>query len=553
MSYPATTDPPAPASSGRAVGRATPVLEPVRDELEARLPHGAAEVPGLAAVLVAAQAIDRAVAYLVDGLLDLDEHQVAETITGVPLEQWLALVGRRTRADRRMLLATCDVLRRLPTLRTAFLDDGSVSWAQTRAIVLEVEPLPHHLDDAIDDALATCIRTCRDDDPDSLVGAVNRAVRSIEATAEPATSPTSPDRSFLAMQPRLDGTGGRIHGELDALGFATVDAALTPSPAEVADDPGPRGGALARGRARRLVDLCDLTLAGGVPDAADGCAAPDEHGAAGSPGAGTGGRAETSSRGSRPQLIIRVELSTLLDRDDLPAALLTTLMGGKLWIDAQTARQLVEARGADLRSVVLDDTGRVVGVGRRTRVPTSWLRDAALALHDTCSAPGCLRPARAAELDHALPWEPIVSGGAGGPTDVAQLAPLCRSHNGTKESAGWRVTQTADGVRRWEHPATGLAATTRPATWFPRRAPGYVAAIRGRSTDVARERRGAWDVDNGRGPPRQTLPSPGPGPRCRGPGAPRLRAPGSGVSRLGGPRFRARRSRVAWFGVSRHW
>ena len=536
-----------------------------REELEDTLPHGAGEVPGLATVLVAARAIDRAVAHLIDGLLDLDEHQLAEVITGVPLEQWLAIVGRRTRSDRRMLLTTCDVLRRLPSLRAAFIDEGSVSWAQTRAIVLTVERVPHHLDDAIDAALADSIRTCRQDDPDSLVGAVSRALRSIEATAAPERERHIPEQDFLALQPRLDGTGGRIHGELGALGFATVDAALTPSRQELAQDPGPTMGAAARGRARRLVGLCDASLAGGhgvtrggdaaAPggvNAVRGCddAAPDCDGAIpggdGTCGCGGGSR----SSGSRPQLVIRVELSTLLDGAALPAELLTGLTGGKLWLDADTVRALVEQRGADLRAVVLEDTGRVVGIGRRSRVPPGWLRDATLALHDTCSAPGCLRPARSSELDHARPWHPIEypieypiePGHPGGRTDVDELAPVCAPHNRTKERAGWRVSQTADGVRRWRHPATGLSATTRPATWYARPCrdgddpSSEVRSGRlGDGPDLARERRPTWDA--GRAPPRpRAAPV-----RSRGPTVPRPIPHPVPHPRVGEPRLDARR------------
>lgn len=467
------------------------LLAPQRERLEDPLPHGAEQVPGLAAALVAAQAIDRAVAHLVATLLDLDEHQLAETITGVPLEQWLAIVGRRTRSDRRMLLTTCDVLRRLPTLRGAFLDEGSVSWAQTRAIVLAVEGLPHHLDDRIDAALADRIPACRQDDPDSLVGVVTQALRSIEATSSSVTSdPPRPEQEFVALQPRLDGTGGRIHGELGALGFATVDAALTPTPQELRDEVGPIGGAVARARARRLVGLCDASLDGHEAPGAPGTSSalgddpvPDQD-------------RDGAPRGSRPQLLVRIELASLLDGRAVPAELLTRLTGGKLWVDAATVRQLVDHRGADLRSVVLDDTGRVVGVGRRTRVPPGWLRDAALALHDTCTAPGCLRPARASDLDHAHPWVPHEQGTAGGATDVDQLGPLCRSHNRTKERAGWYVDRSADGVSRWRHPATGIETTTRPATWYPAtgRTDEALSEDDRTGATVARERQPRWDA-----------------------------------------------------------
>jgi site-specific recombinase XerD len=62
---------------------------------------------------------------------------------------------------------------------------------------------------------------------------------------------------------------------------------------------------------------------------------------------------------------VRVSLATLLDRDQTPATLLTHLTGGRMWVDATTARRLVEERGADLRSVVLDDTGAVVRESER--------------------------------------------------------------------------------------------------------------------------------------------------------------------------------------------
>jgi hypothetical protein len=170
---------------------------------------------------------------------------------------------------------------------------------------------------------------------------------------------------------------------------------------------------------------------------------------------------------SRPQLLIRTELSTLFDRDQLPASLLTTLTGGRLALDATSLRRLVETRGADVRAIVLDDHGAVVGVGRRRRIPPGWLTDTTAALHDTCSHPGCRRGIRGCDTDHANPWHPARPGDPPGRTDADQLAPLCRAHNRTKESEGWRVTQDADGTRTWHHRATGLTTRTLPATWRP--------------------------------------------------------------------------------------
>jgi hypothetical protein len=410
------------------------------------------EVPELAAALELARRIDRLVAQLVSALSLLEEHALAEHLTGVPLEQWLAIVGRRTGADRRMLMTTCEVLRRLPSLRQAFLTDASVSWAQVRTIVLRVHRLPHHLDDAIDDELARAIRDAADADPDALGYAVTWALGGLDPAEQESAQRVAEEHEFLALQPRLDGSGGRVWGDFGPVGFARLDAALEVQPptgtrtregfgaapdAAAARDVASSAG---RRRAERLLELLEHR-----------CDAP----------AATAG----SRTPAPPQLLLRTDLATLLDRSSAPASLLTSLTGGRMWVDAATARRLVAERGADLRTVVLDETGGVVGVGRASRVPPGWLRDAVLALHDTCSAPGCHVAARVCDVDHAVPWHPARPGDRPGRTDVDQLAPLCRTDNRTKEAAGWTVSQRADGTRVWRHARTGLETRTHPATW----------------------------------------------------------------------------------------
>jgi hypothetical protein len=424
------------------------------------------DAPELAAVLQLARGIDRSVASMVEGLMTLLRSDEAERATGVPLEQWLAIIGRRTGADRRMLFTTCEVLDRLPTLRMAFLHNGTVSWAQTRVVVLKVCRVPHHLDDRIDAALGPVIRGVADADPDALGRAVDWALGSIDGATPAARGLTPSPEQFFAMQPRLDGSGGRVWGEFGALGFATLDAALNVDAAPPAgrtrdafgSSPDPEASqrlAVRAGvtRAQRLLDLVEQrTTASGESDRTD-CGPP--------------GRS-----GRRPQLLVRIGLNTLLDRDQIPAQLLTTLTGGRLWADAATIRELVALRGADLRTVVLDDTGAVVGVGRRTRVAPDWLADATLAVHDTCSAPGCRVAARVCDLDHAVPWASRSASASRAGTDVRNLAPLCAADNHRKESAGWTAGQDRDGCRTWHHVRSGLSTRTVPGTWGP---PGAVA------------------------------------------------------------------------------
>jgi hypothetical protein len=199
------------------------------------------------------------------------------------------------------------------------------------------------------------------------------------------------------------------------------------------------------------------------------------------------------------KLLARVELARLLDGDRMPAELVTRLVGGRLRLASDAARRLLDARGVELRTIVVDH-GTVVGVGRQTRVPPGWLHDAAQAVHDTCTAPWCDRPARSCELDHAIPWHPHRPDDPCGRTDIDELGPLCGGTNRDKEAAGWHVTQTADGRRTWTHPRTGLTITTVPTTWRP---PGTDPPKR-RSTRPAEQR--------GTGPPNEQ-PEPAAGDR----------------------------------------
>ncbi|MCC5949827.1 MAG: hypothetical protein JJT89_15350 [Nitriliruptoraceae bacterium] len=464
-------------------------MVPAADQqLTARLPV-LAEVPDLAAALAVARSVDRLLAELVDRLGLLEQHDVAGATTGLDLDRWLGSVAGRTRTDRRMLLRSADWCTRVPSLREAFIVRGDLSWAQTRAIVCALEALPRRQDDAVDAALGPVLQRAAGTEPDDLLVAVRLVLRHLETPDDVPRAPRRPTFTpFLAMQPRLDGSGGQLFGDLDALGFATVDAALTAPAGPVA---GPTGGpdaasgpaerdpqaaaeghgeherprwiggrATANGRAGRLIALCDAALVGGAT--------------AFTPGHGRGGDGSAAPIAggvgpmvSRPQLLLRTDLTTLLDADQVPAALLTTLTGGRLALDATSLRRLVDARGADLRTIVLDDHGRVVGVGRRRRLPPGWLTDATTALHDTCSHPGCRRGVRACDTDHAMPWHPTAPDRSPGRTDVDALAPVCRFHNRTKESGGWTVTQDAAGVRVWHHGATAVTTRTLPATWRP--------------------------------------------------------------------------------------
>jgi hypothetical protein len=427
-----------------------------------------AEVPELAAVLTLATDLDVLHRRLIGSLAELHAAGLVETATGVDVELWLATVARVTRSDRRMLATTVKVLCRLPHLARCYRD-GALSWSQLRTVVLKVHRLPSRLDEQVDTGLAGVIEACAGVEPDELA----RQVDWLLATLTDDEGQDDPGAAvpWLHLQPRLDGSGGTVNGDLDAVGFAAVDATTAPtrgelaglassrsdavgaSPAPDPDAPGPGVRRLPQLRAAKLTDalLAATTgTAGTAPDDTAGTADATE---------ATAGR-----RGRGIGMLLRVELAALLD-GSLPAQLLTTLAGGAMHVDAATAAQLADRYGTRLRLIVTDQ-GRAVGVGRATHRPPGWVRDAVLSSFDTCAEPGCLRAARACDFDHALTWTD------GGRTDVDNLAPLCATSNRGRDRTRWEVTQHGDGTRVWRHRRTGLTTATVPATWRPRSATG---------------------------------------------------------------------------------
>jgi hypothetical protein len=155
-------------------------------------------------------------------------------------------------------------------------------------------------------------------------------------------------------------------------------------------------------------------------------------------------------------LLATIDLHALLDQDTTPGWLLHTLTGGRMKIATATLQQLVDERGADLRGIVLDDAGQIVGVGRRTSVPPGWLREAIWARDTAVRDPDGTCPVRRADLDHIDPWPT-------GPTDVDNLHPVGSTWHNHKTSRHWTVTRQRDGTTTWTHRRHGWTIQLAPA------------------------------------------------------------------------------------------
>ncbi|MCQ1987857.1 DUF222 domain-containing protein [Arthrobacter sp. zg-Y844] len=151
----------------------------------------------------------------------------------------------------------------------------------------------------------------------------------------------------------------------------------------------------------------------------------------------------------RAEIMVLINAETLFGADDQPAEL-----HGYGPISAEAARRL--ARNAVGWTGLAQDpqTGEILGVGRRRKVPAGlrrWLR----ARDGTCRFPGCRVSTANSDVDHTVDWA------KGGPTVHGNLEHLCRRHHRFKTLGYWKACQPVPGVIEWTSP-TGRVYRTEP-------------------------------------------------------------------------------------------
>jgi hypothetical protein len=123
----------------------------------------------------------------------------------------------------------------------------------------------------------------------------------------------------------------------------------------------------------------------------------------------------------RCQIMLHVDINTLREHGQAASpAHQHCSMDDKHWISPNTAKRL--SCDASLVTVLEDEQGRVLNIGRRTRtVPASITR--ALNIRDkTCRVPGCCE-SRYVDAHHIEHWAD------GGETSLENLVTLCRVHH----------------------------------------------------------------------------------------------------------------------------
>jgi hypothetical protein len=142
------------------------------------------------------------------------------------------------------------------------------------------------------------------------------------------------------------------------------------------------------------------------------------------------------------RLVVHVDLDQLAGKVT-EAGLCETVDGVELPID--TVRRM--ACDAEILPAVMGGDGIVADMGRAVRTATPGQRARLAAMHSTCIGKDCTVPFSRCEVHHVEPWT-----SQGGPTDEANLAPVCPREHGLLHEGGWTLELTPDRVATWRLP-----------------------------------------------------------------------------------------------------
>src|SRR3954454_6703673 len=329
------------------------------------------------------------------------------------LTGWLKAHARMGNLAARRLSRTAARMRRLPVSAAAWRD-GSFSSGHVDAVMTivkerHVELFAEH-EAAVVPALAPlCVA-------DTIV-----ALRDWSQKAE-AVIPTplrDEDDRELSWSRLVDGTRV-LRGHFDADAGQLIDKALRLATTKD-DDNGPGRTGL-RKRADALVDVCKFFV---------------------------DNQTERGGGSHRPHL------NVIVTHEELMAG-----TGGRYSdgtpIDATTLSTVM--CDCNIHRVLVDATNATIDYGRETKTISPSLRTALIVRDGGCRYPGCDRPATWTDGHHVHWWR------HGGPTNLHNLALLCRTHHRTLHKPGWEAVLDPDGTLHITDPA-GNTRTTRP--------PGY--------------------------------------------------------------------------------
>jgi hypothetical protein len=155
-------------------------------------------------------------------------------------------------------------------------------------------------------------------------------------------------------------------------------------------------------------------------------------------------------------VVVTVPMTTLMGLDDRPGMIADTP------VPADMARTIASTSTVWYRMLTDPSTGRVLDHVAHRYEPDRATRIAVASKWQTCTAPGCARPARHCDLDHGVPFDHN-NPERGGRTEPANLHPLCRRHHQAKTAGRLRMRRiTADEIE-WVLPLGTTSTTLAPA------------------------------------------------------------------------------------------
>jgi hypothetical protein len=420
------------------------------EELAAQDLDGLPDAVRAERVLVLRRLLDRLEGHWLHELAGVDARGAAgaeDNVQAPSTVGWLRARLRMGGGAARGCVRTARALFRGPLAETArALTDGQLSPAHASVLAAGTQDLPHHV---IAEAEPVLLDAAGRLDPPRL----RQAVAHLRAVIDPDTTTSQAERRHaqrgLWLSATLDGMLA-LDGRLEPDAGQTLLAALEPlaRPHNADDD---RSGS--QRRADALTELARRALEGGrLPQ----------------------------SGGVRPQLTVLVDLDSLVGRPGTLGGVTDTGPLGpeacqRLACDGALTRVLVTRQptghdhdhhhpgghhhpgsdgelGSDqdlaawlrtaaalLPPVLGGAPTQPLDVGRTTRVVQPAQR-VALAVRDGgCIFPGCDRPLAWCEAHHLVHWL------HGGPTDLDNLALVCRAHHRAVHEGGWRLTRQPDG------------------------------------------------------------------------------------------------------------
>jgi hypothetical protein len=387
--------------------------------------------------------LDRLEGQWLKELADVDALGAAGADQGSPAPStasWLRNRLQMGASAAHSTLRTARTLFRGPLQGTGqALINGELSVAHARVLADGTHQLPTHLTAEAEPVLLEAARRL---DPPKLRQAVGWLVQ----VADPDTADMAAERRHarrgLWLSPTWEGmvaVDGLLEPEAGSTLVAALEPLARPANAEDTRSGGHRTADALGELARRALEGGRLPKAGGV----------------------------------RPQLLVTVHFDALLGHpgglggDIGWAGPLAPEACRRLACDGAITRVVVSrqpSHGLGGHDAADPDLGEPAGLQERLRAAMAWLppvlggaprqpldvgrstrvvqpaQRAALAVRDGgCVFPGCDRPLAWCEAHHLIHWLD------GGPTDLANLALVCRAHHRAVHEGGWQLTRGPDG------------------------------------------------------------------------------------------------------------